>query len=70
MLQVLEALYKMLANTTSFPEGEETPQKRLDALFNLMDTNNDGVIDLQEYKEGAKKDPVIIQSLFLYDGLV
>jgi hypothetical protein len=36
----------------------------------LSPQNNDGYLDYEEYCQGAKTDPIIIQSLFLYDGYV
>jgi Ca2+-binding EF-hand superfamily protein len=70
MTIVVDALYRMLDNTVTFPEGQETPQKRVDYLFELMDKNLDGRIDFEEFCQGAKVDSLIIQSLFLYDGLL
>lgn len=58
----------MLENTASHPEDENTPAKRVDKLFLMMDTNKDGRIDLDEYCIGIKSDSFMIQSLFLYDG--
>ena len=32
--------------------------------------DGDGKISLKDFKEGAKKDPIIIQSLSMFEGLV
>ncbi|KAM0683221.1 Neuronal calcium sensor 1 [Mitosporidium daphniae] len=68
LLLATNAIYKMIENIATHPEDEDTPAKRVDKLFSLMDTNKDGKIDLDEYCIGVKSDPFMIQSLFLYDG--
>jgi Ca2+-binding EF-hand superfamily protein len=52
------------------PEDENTAQKRVDKIFALMDLNKDHELTFEEFKEGSKKDPTIVQALSLYDGLV
>ncbi|EPY83327.1 neuronal calcium sensor 1-like protein [Camelus ferus] len=57
-------------NTVELPEEENTPEKRVDRIFAMMDKNADGKLTLQEFQEGSKADPSIVQALSLYDGLV
>lgn len=52
------------------PEDEDTPDKRVSKLFTMMDKDKDGSLDLEEFKEGSKKDETIVSALSLYDGLV
>lgn len=52
------------------PDDENTAQKRVDKIFALMDLNKDHELTFEEFKEGSKKDPTIVQALSLYDGLV
>ena len=68
LLLATSAIYKMIEHVAVHPQDEDTPAKRVDKLFTLMDTNKDGKIDLDEYCIGVKSDPFMIQSLFLYDG--
>lgn len=35
-----------------------------------MDLNKDHQLTFDEFKEGSKQDPTIVQALSLYDGLV
>ncbi|KAI2661533.1 Neuronal calcium sensor 1 [Labeo rohita] len=70
MLNIVDAIYQMVGNTVDLPEEENTPEKRVDRIFAMMDKNADGKLTLQEFQEGSKADPSIVQALSLYDGLV
>jgi Ca2+-binding EF-hand superfamily protein len=37
MLRIVESVYKMIGNMIDLPEGEETPEKRVDKVFRLLD---------------------------------
>jgi hypothetical protein len=32
--------------------------------------NEDAVLTLEEFREGAQKDPSVVQGLLMYDGIV
>ncbi|TRY54407.1 hypothetical protein DNTS_023684 [Danionella cerebrum] len=66
----LDEKLRCSGNTVDLPEEENTPQKRVDRIFAMMDKNADGKLTLQEFQEGSKADPSIVQALSLYDGLV
>lgn len=70
MLQIVQAIYKMVGTMMKLPEDESTPEKRVRKLFDIMDTDKDGLINFQEFKDGSKKEDTIMGALNLYDGLV
>ncbi len=36
----------------------------------MMDKDKNAQLDFEEFQEGSKQDPTIVQALSLYDGLV
>ncbi|SCZ90208.1 BZ3500_MvSof-1268-A1-R1_Chr1-3g01840 [Microbotryum saponariae] len=70
MLKIVTAIYDMTGEMVKLPPDEDTPTKRVDKIFRLMDLNHDHQLTFEEFKEGSKKDPTIVQALSLYDGLV
>jgi Ca2+-binding EF-hand superfamily protein len=52
------------------PPDEDTPEKRVRKIFRMMDKDENGSLDLAEFKEGSKRDETIVSALSLYDGLV
>lgn len=47
---------------------ENAPQKRVDQIFSQMDKNHDEKLTLEEFKEGSKADPRIVEALSLGDN--
>jgi len=70
MLQIVQSIYKMTGEMVNLPPDEDTPQKRVDKIFRNMDKNADARLTFDEFAEGSKLDPTIVQALSLYDGLV
>ncbi|KAL4218793.1 Neuronal calcium sensor 1 [Mactra antiquata] len=65
---IVDSIYKMVGNAVKLPEDENTPDKRVNRIFDVMDKNNDDKLSFDEFIEGSKKDPTIIQALTIYDG--
>ena len=57
-----------LKGQTPSAEDENTPQRRVDKIFSQMDKNNDDKLTLDEFREGSKADPRIVQALSLGDA--
>jgi hypothetical protein len=53
----------------TLPEDEDTPEKRVKKIFRMMDKDENGSLDMAEFKEGSKRDETIVSALSLYDGL-
>jgi len=68
MGQIMESFYKLVGPLVTFSGKKyDSPQQLVDEFFDLMDANGDGKISLQEYKDGAFKNPDIIQGLKLFN---
>lgn len=60
----------MTGQMVKLPADEDTPEKRVNKIFRNMDRNKDAQLTYDEFVEGSKQDPTIVQALSLYDGLV
>ena len=59
-----------VGSMVKLPEDEDTPEKRVKKIFRMMDKDENGSLDMQEFKEGSQRDATIVSALSLYDGLV
>jgi len=70
MLTIMQAIYKLVGNMITLPPDEDTAEKKADKVFAIMDKRGEGGVTLEEFKENAKFDPMIVQGLVLFDGLM
>lgn len=61
---------EQVGSMVKLPEDEDTPEKRVKKIFRMMDKDENGSLDIAEFKEGSKRDETIVSALSLYDGLV
>jgi len=67
MTKIMQSFYKLVGPLVSFSGKKyQAPQDLVDEFFDQMDTNHDNQISLEEYKNGALKNPDIIQGLKLF----
>lgn len=67
---VLMCWCSQVGSMVKLPEDEDTPEKRVRKIFRMMDKDENGSLDMEEFKEGSKRDETIVSALSLYDGLV
>jgi Ca2+-binding EF-hand superfamily protein len=63
-------MISQVGSMVKLPEDEDTPEKRVKKIFRMMDKDENGSLDMEEFKEGSKRDETIVSALSLYDGLV
>jgi Ca2+-binding EF-hand superfamily protein len=52
MLAIVEAIYKMVGSMVKLPEDEDTPEKRVRKIFKMMDKDENGSLDINEFRVG------------------
>ena len=78
MLQIVASIYKMTGQMVKPPADEDTPEKvlyyfsfprppdpasqRVDKIFTNMDRDRDAKLTYDEFVEGSKQDPTIVQA--------
>lgn len=70
ILDFADAMHTQVGSMVKLPEDEDTPEKRVRKIFRMMDKDENGSLDIEEFKEGSKRDETIVSALSLYDGLV
>jgi Ca2+-binding EF-hand superfamily protein len=69
MLAIVDSIYRMMGDAELAAE-EKTAMERVDKIFNTMDHDQDGYLSKQEFVEGGKRDPSVLEALNIYAGLV
>ncbi|KAJ3053228.1 hypothetical protein HDU79_009849 [Rhizoclosmatium sp. JEL0117] len=70
MIQVVTAIYTMVGPAVKHAVDEDTPEKRVDKLFGMMDMDGDGKLSLQDFVKGAQNDPTTMEALAVFNTLV
>ncbi|XP_052222171.1 neuronal calcium sensor 1-like isoform X2 [Dreissena polymorpha] len=68
MIEIIDAIYSMVGSLLELPKDEDTPEKRANKIFQQMDANKDGMLSKDEFREGSKCDPWIVQALTIDTG--
>ncbi|OWF49458.1 neurocalcin homolog [Mizuhopecten yessoensis] len=58
MIEIIQAIYKMVGNG-----DKSAAEERTDKIFDTMDKNADGQLSQEEFIEGARNDPTIVQMI-------
>ena len=61
---------EQVGSMVQLPEDEATPEKRVRKIFSMMDKDENGKLDKDEFREGSMRDESIVSALSLYDGVV
>ena len=60
MTKIILSIQKMYGDSL---KEKEPPLRRTERIFHQFDTNNDGVLSLSEFKDGARSDPYLVMIL-------
>ena len=69
MLDIVDSIYQMVDTVSKFPLDENTPKKRVDKIFSIMDKDDDAILSLDEFLAGCKADGQILRALSCYDNI-
>ncbi|TAQ87450.1 hypothetical protein B7494_g4228 [Chlorociboria aeruginascens] len=75
MLAIVEAIYKMrqqgiltspqFGSMVKLPADEDTPEKHVKKIFRIMDKDENGSLDKEEFKGASKRDEIIVSQVML-----
>ncbi|XP_013774844.1 frequenin-1-like [Limulus polyphemus] len=66
MYSIVDAIYQMMGSKAQPETEEDNPKRRVDKIFEQLDKNQDNKLSMEEFREGSKQDPKIVQALSLY----
>ncbi|XP_039630215.1 Kv channel-interacting protein 1-like isoform X1 [Polypterus senegalus] len=70
MTDIVRAIYDMMGKYTYPVLKDEAPRQHVDAFFQKMDKNKDGVVTLDEFIVSCQEDDNIMQSLQLFENVI
>ena len=60
----------MVGSMVKLPTDEETPERRVDKIMQLMDKDGDGRLSPEEFNAGSRQNPTLIQALSMYENVI
>ncbi|XP_063046636.1 Kv channel-interacting protein 1-like [Engraulis encrasicolus] len=70
MMDIVRAIYDMMGKYTYPALKTDTPKQHVDAFFQKMDKNRDGVVTLDEFILSCQEDENIMRSLQLFENVI
>ncbi|KAF4081170.1 hypothetical protein AMELA_G00158280 [Ameiurus melas] len=70
MMDIMSAIYDMMGKYTYPAMKTDTPKQHVDAFFQKMDKNRDGVVTLDEFILSCQEDDNIMRSLQLFENVI
>jgi Ca2+-binding EF-hand superfamily protein len=67
MATLVGSLYKLMGGNH---QSELTAEERVQAIFQAMDVNNDGRISREEFTSTSMRNPELLNTFLMYQGLV
>nr|XP_019941052.1 PREDICTED: Kv channel-interacting protein 1-like [Paralichthys olivaceus] len=70
MTEIVRAIYNMMGKYTYPALKGDVPQQHVDAFFQKMDKNKDGVVTLEEFVVACQEDETMMRSMQLFENVM
>ncbi|XP_011482000.1 Kv channel-interacting protein 1 isoform X1 [Oryzias latipes] len=70
MTEIVRAIYDMMGKYTYPAIKGDVPQQHVDAFFQKMDKNKDGVVTLEEFVVACQEDETMMRSMQLFENVM
>ncbi|XP_029924680.1 Kv channel-interacting protein 1b isoform X1 [Myripristis murdjan] len=70
MTEIVRAIYDMMGKYTYPAIKGDVPQQHVDAFFQKMDKNKDGVVTLEEFIVACQEDEMMMRSMQLFENVM
>jgi Ca2+-binding EF-hand superfamily protein len=70
MLTITKAIYRMTDSNKDTSLNEYTPEEHVEKVFKLLDKDNDGKLTREEFQEGVRQNPSILQTPKIYKNIL